>query len=141
MYVDQPDPSNQQDNGHRGLARSDASMSEVLAAAQAGQVQVDPAAGEAAIAALDRVKELVEEMQRKVHRLDVPMPLGGGYAEEISLFNQRLAVGGPNSAEEVITAHLQELEACKEVVRLSMAAYQEADTEAARLVEDAGADR
>lgn len=114
------------------------SLDGLWGAASSGALQVDPSTGETTLKFLDQVRDMVDTMVRRSDEVGVKTPLGGGFADEVGTFNQRLAVDGPNSAKEVLLTFRRELEALRGAVVESMAAYQSTDRANARTITSAG---
>jgi hypothetical protein len=115
-----------------------ASLETVFGAATSDALQVDPTTGEATLKFLDDVQELTEKMGRLAIDAGVATPLGGGFGERIGTFNQQLAAGGQNSAQDQLARFRKELESLKEAVSMSMKNYLEMDADNARTVTRAG---
>lgn len=121
-----------------GLVEIGATVQSLVAAAGAGQISIAPDVGDAILKQLTSVQDSADKMGREVFQVARRAPLGGGYAEEISKFNEQLAVGGPNSAQEVLTKFSQEIEVLKQAVTASMANYGRTDTGNAGTIGSAG---
>ncbi|HEV2780722.1 MAG TPA: hypothetical protein VGX25_15135 [Actinophytocola sp.] len=116
-------------------------VSGLYGAATSGALKVDPTTGETTLRFLNQVQDMVDAMLRRSDEVGVKTPLGGGFAEEVGAFNQRLASGGPRSAKEVLTTFRRELEELKAAVAASMAAYRSTEAGNARTVTAAGGAR
>src|SRR5690349_15841668 len=101
-------------------------------AATSGALKVDPQTGETTLRFLNHVQDLADRMASRARDAAVPTPLGGGFGEEIGAHNLRLATGGSDSAEEMLTRFVRELERLKDAVSRSMASYLATDAGNAR---------
>jgi hypothetical protein len=108
--------------------KAGASLDSILGAAADGALTVDPQTGEATLKFLSDIQDLVDKMALDVKQISVVTPLGGGFGEEIGKFNQALAAGGPNSAQESLTRFSQELTRLREAVTMSMKSYHAVDS-------------
>lgn len=116
-------------------------VSGLLGAATSGALKVDPTTGETTLRFLNQVQDMVDTMVRRGGEVGVRTPLGGGFAGEIGTFNQRLASGGPNSANENLDAFRRELEQLKQAVLQSMESYLITEQNNARTIRSAGGPR
>ena len=122
--------------------KAGASLETVYGAAVSGALKVDPQTGDATLKFLGDAKDMVEKMNRVARQVSVATPLGGGFGKEIGEFNQRLAAGGSNCAQELLTRFSQELDRLMAAVSMSMQSYQALDgANAHRLSKVAGAGR
>lgn len=121
-----------------GIFQLGATVQSLVAAAGAGQISIAPDVGDAIIKQLTSVQDSAETMVRDTGQVALRAPLGGGYAEQISEFNEQLATGGPNSAKEVLTKFSKEIDVLKQAVAASMANYGRTDTGNAGTIRSAG---
>lgn len=121
--------------------RIGASLDTVYGAATSGALKVDPDTGEATLRFLNHVQDLTERMQRDFWDVSVKTPLGGGFGEVIGNFNERLATGETNSAQDVLNKFRAELQRLKEAVSMSMRSYAAMDADNTRSVATAGSGR
>ncbi|SDH90703.1 hypothetical protein SAMN05192558_103371 [Actinokineospora alba] len=121
-----------------GIFQIGATVQSLVAAAGAGQISIAPDVGDAIIKQLAAVQDSADVMSRDARRVALRAPLGGGYAEEISRFNEQLASGGGNSAQEVLTKFIKEIDALKQAVTASMANYGRTDSGNAGTIRSAG---
>jgi hypothetical protein len=103
------------------------SLDTIYGAATSGALKVDPQTGDATLKFLSDIQDLVDKMQADVGKIATRTPLGGGFGEEVGRFNQRLATGDSNSAQEVLTKFAEELTRLREAVTMSMASYRSMD--------------
>lgn len=103
-----------------------------------GQFAITPEASEVITKQLTAVQDTVEKLMRGAEGLCWLPALGGGFAQEIGMFNERLAAGEPNSAQEVLTGFRREIETLKEDVASSVRNYQRDDSSGAGTIESAG---
>lgn len=129
MYLD---PS----EGKAGSALS--TLSGLYGAAASGALTVDPSTGETTLKFLNQVQDMVDRMLRLSDEVGVKTPLGGGFGVDVGAFNQRLALGGPNSAKDVLITFRNELDELKDAVLKSMESYRNTDAGNARRVVRAG---
>jgi hypothetical protein len=113
---------------------------DLMAAVGAGQLAIAPDTGAAINKQLTAVQDIAEEIMRGTHQLVDEAPFGGGFAEEISRFNQQLAAGSTNSAKDVMNQFSQELEVLKQAVTASAANYSHTDDGGADNLNTAGGD-
>lgn len=117
-----------------------ATVSELFAAAAAGQFAVNPDTGAAIIKQLTQVQDKVTEM-RKDGVLAGYMGgqrLGGGYATNIAKFNQQVTDEGPGKA--LMQFH-DEVEQLKAAISTSMANYTGSDSGNRRKIDTAGGEQ
>lgn len=109
-----------------GVAGS--SLDAIIHAADNGTLRVDPATGDATLAALTAVEEEISRYRRQGTRYGMGgTRLGGGYAEQIDRFNGEWTSSGAGSAFEVMDQYVEQLGRLREAVRKSMATYRATD--------------
>jgi hypothetical protein len=121
--------------------KAGAFLETVYGAATSGALQVDPSTGETTLKFLNEVQSLAAKALGQVNQVSVKTPLGGGFANDIGAFNQGLAIGGPNPAQEVLARFTAEIELLKEAVAKSMESYRRTDSGNAATMARAGAGR
>ncbi|GLZ42500.1 hypothetical protein [Actinokineospora sp. NBRC 105648] len=104
-------------------------LEEAAAVAGATGFAISPDIRAAIVTQLTTVKDSVEQMSRATRQMSLDIPLGGGFAHEISRFNQDLAAGGPESAQELLTRFSQHIDELKAAVESNTTAYSHADDE------------
>lgn len=95
----------------------------LAAMSAAGQFAVSPDLAQAMSHQFDQILDTISEMQRNSFRLYSRMPLGGGYAEQISDMNVQLG----NQAATVIADFKDQVLTLKEAVLKSVANYRAVD--------------
>jgi hypothetical protein len=118
-----------------------ASLETVFGAATSGALKVDPSTGEATMRFLNDIEEMVGTMGRQVATASTRTPLGGGFGEKVGEFNQRLAAGDADSAQELLSRFAEELKLLKNAVLLSMRNYVAMDAANSHTVAAAGSAR
>lgn len=121
--------------------RAGRTLDSLYGAATSGALQVDPRTGETTLKFLNQVQDLTNDLARRARSIGVQTPLGGGFGAEIGSFNQRLANGGSDSAQEVLEQFGRDLERLKQAVAKSMESYRNAESGNARSIANAGAAR
>jgi hypothetical protein len=116
-------------------------MDTVYGAATSGALKVDPHTGDATLKFLSQVQDVVEAMRRRTDDVGSRTPLGGGFGERVGAFNQELAAGGPDSAQDQLARFSRELEQLKDAVTRSMESYLGTESGNARTITGAGAGR
>ncbi|MFC0430177.1 hypothetical protein [Kutzneria buriramensis] len=106
-------------------------------AAQAGQFAVDGDTAKVINDKLTEIKNIALSAKAKFLNLQ-QMPIGGGYAQQISQRNQQISVGGPDSASGQMLAFANNLDKLIEAINSSVAGYQSTDQQAHGDVRRAG---
>jgi len=129
---------NQQTGGGGGLFGGLFSMVEGLSgAAQTGQFAVDENTAKVINDKLTEIKGIAASARMKLLNLD-QMPIGQGYAQQISQRNVLIQTGGPDSANGQLMAFAENLEKLISVINSSVAGYQSSDQDAHGGVKRAG---
>jgi len=110
-----------------------AGLRDLVEAATAGNLRVDPATGAATIQAIHAVKDQVDALRRL--GTQPADGLGGGYARQVDQFNEEWTVRGSGSAAEVMEQFSEQLDRLVTAVEQSMATYLAADESGARHLE------
>jgi hypothetical protein len=129
---------NQQSGGGGGLFGGLFSMVEGLSgAAQTGQFAVDENTAKVINDKLTEIKSIAGQARLKLMNLD-QMPIGQGYAQQISQRNVLIQSGGPDSANGQLMAFSDNLDKLISVINSSVAGYQSSDQDAHGGVKRAG---
>jgi hypothetical protein len=106
----------------------------LLAAAEAGQFAVDPDTGAAIVKQLTDVQQSINQMRRSSASSGWTSRLGGGYAEQVSTFNQRVNEEGP----DLLAKFTDEVEQLKSAVSKSVQNYHGSDSGNRQNISNAG---
>ncbi len=106
----------------------------LVAAAEAGQFAVDPNTGAAIIKQLTDVQDSISDMRMASGRTGLTSQLGGGYAEQVSTFNQQVNKEGP----DLLAKFGAEVEQLKSAVSKSIQNYHGSDTGNRQNISNAG---
>jgi hypothetical protein len=129
---------NQQTGGGGGLFGGLFSMVEGLSgAAQTGQFAVDENTAKVINDKLAEIKGIAASARMKLLNLD-QMPIGQGYAQQISQRNVLIQTGGPDSANGQLMAFAENLDKLIAVINSSVSGYQSSDQDAHGGVKRAG---
>jgi hypothetical protein len=112
-----------------------ATVGDFMAAANAGALAVSPDTGAAIIKQLTDVQDRVAEMRSSSTGATTGTRLGGGYAEQVSTFNQQVNEEGP---QLLMAKFADELEQLKAAVAKSVQNYQGSDSAGRRNIDAAG---
>jgi hypothetical protein len=98
----------------------------LAAMAATGQFAVSPDLAQAMSQQFDQIIDTIDHMQRTSRALTVKMPLGGGYAEQISDMNVQLG----QQSVQVMSDFKDQIATLKEAVLQSVANYRSVDEHA-----------
>ncbi|CAM00316.1 hypothetical protein A8924_1377 [Saccharopolyspora erythraea NRRL 2338] len=112
-----------------GLAATDSAMQGIISAANSGQFQITPEAGDELIRTFEELAEQLRNMWRDMADLKRKTPLGDSPAgTAISEFNQQVAAGGDGrSYEEMLRQIRERVPLVIESIRRGIQLYQEVD--------------
>ena len=129
---------NQQTGGGGGLFGGLFSMIEGMSgAAQTGQFAVDGNTAKIINDKLTEIKQIAMAARERFHGLD-QMPIGGGYAQQISERNMVIQSGGPDSAGSQMAAFVSNLDTLIAAINSSVKSYGTADQDGHSGVNRAG---
>jgi hypothetical protein len=110
-------------------------IGDIFAAAEAGDFAVSQDTGDRIMKQLTEVQDRVAEMRNSGTMVAGRTRLGGGFAEQMSTFNQRVNEDG---GQNVLVKFAEELELLKNAISKSIASYQTSDTDGRQNINRAG---
>jgi hypothetical protein len=102
-------------------------ITNMIAAANAGQFAISPDLGPRINKQLDDVRDQVMQMRRAAQLAATNPRFGGGYAEQMSQFVQQLAAGRSDSAEETLSKFMDQIDKLKVAINASIKNYRATD--------------
>ena len=132
QWMDTYKPTPPPASGFAGIGTTIAGMAKSLqASTAAGQFALSEDTVTEIINQLTKVQDEARTIRATVFRAALPTPLGDGYAKQVGAFNEQLASGGENSADDLLSKFVDQLDELKNAVSQSIGNYLGTDQESA----------